>query len=88
MKYQRFQAQIGEVLKISDRMSLRFEKIAPDVSPVWYEIPAEDGRWDFKEGTFIEVTDDIWFAYHLGRWRTMTQPEHIEAERQCNLNSH
>lgn len=85
MIYKKLQAQIGDTIHISDLMSLRYEKLAPDIGPVWHEIPAEDGDKNFEEGSFVEVTPDVWFVYDQGNWRMMSLHEHLEAQKQNNV---
>lgn len=77
MKYKPLQANIGDTLKISDTLSLRFEKIADDLQPAWLEIPAEGSTVQTQDGDYVAVTPDIWFVQDNGRWRMMSQEEHL-----------
>lgn len=67
-------------------MSLRFEKIAYDLQPVWQEIAYEPQTITCQDGHFVEVTPDIWFVLENGAWRTMTASERIDAQRQVYTN--
>lgn len=82
MIYKKLQADIGDTVRVSDLMSLRYEKIAPDIGPVWHEIPAVEGKGNYEEGSFVEVTPDVWFVFDKGKWRMMNLHEHLEAQRQ------
>lgn len=86
MKYVKIDARIGDTLKINEYMSLRFEKIADDLGPVWHEIPPIPQNRDVDEGSFVQVTDDIWFVFDKSEWRMMNHSEHVEALRQVYLN--
>ncbi len=77
MKYKPLKASIGDILKISDTLSLRFEKIAEDLNPTWLEIPAESSTIEAEDGEYVAVTSDIWFVQENGHWRMMTQAEHL-----------
>lgn len=82
MKYQKLRPKVGDVVAISDQMSLKFEKIADDLSPVWMEVPSEKSNMIFTNGSYIAVTDELWFLYDRDHWRVMTTTEHVEANRQ------
>ena len=87
MKFKKIDGQIGDTLKISDVMSLRFEKITEDLGPVWHEIPSTHENRKYDEGSFVEVTPDCWFVLDQGRWRMMSTNEHIVAARESWLSS-
>lgn len=82
MKYKKLQARVGDSLRISDLMSLKFEKFSEDLSPVWHEVPPEPQTNIYDDGSFVEVTDDCWFVFDKDHWRMMTSNEHTEASRQ------
>lgn len=86
MKYIRYLPKLGDTFQISDNMSIRYEKIAEDLRPIWHEVPPSPGIGPIEEGTFIAVTHDIWFVYDHAQWRIMSQSEHTEASRQMWLN--
>jgi hypothetical protein len=86
MKYQKINPKIGDVIAISEQMSLKFEKIADDLAPVWMEAPSEASTTQFDEGSYVNVTDDVWFVYDKQHWRIMTNSEHLEAKRQTYFN--
>jgi hypothetical protein len=67
-------------------MSLRSGKIADDLAPVWHEIPPMASTRVPEEGSFIDVTPDVWFVFDGGEWRIMTPGEHVEAERATFLS--
>jgi hypothetical protein len=79
--------KLGDVVTISDQMSLKFEKIADDLAPVWMEVPSEKSETLFSDGSYIAVTDELWFIYDQDHWRIMTSNEHVEAYRQNYLSS-
>ena len=81
MKFKKYEAKLGDTVKINEYMSLKFEKIADDLSPVWHEIPSNGHAGKFEEGTFLSVTPDVWFVFENGNWRVMTPSEHVEATR-------
>lgn len=87
MKFKKFDARIGDTVRINDSMSLRYEKFADDLHPVWHEIPSNGHRRNYEEGTFVSVTPDVWFVFNHGAWRMMTPSEHLEAYRQTYLAS-
>lgn len=87
MKYVKLKARIGDVVTISDQMALKFEKIADDIAPVWREVPPEPTDKKFQNGSYITVTDELWFIYDHEHWRIMTANEHVEAYRQNYLGS-
>lgn len=82
MKFKKIDARLGETVRINDSMSLRYEKFADDLLPVWHEIPSDGQMKNYEEGTFVSVTHDVWFVFNNGTWRMMTPSEHIEAYRQ------
>jgi hypothetical protein len=82
MIYKKLVPNIGDTVRINDSMSLRFEKIAEDLRPVWHEIPPSEGDLHLEEGVFVSVTPDVWFVFEHGSWRVMSLAEHVEAERQ------
>lgn len=86
MKFLKFEPHIGDVLTVSDNMSLRFEKIADDLKPVWMEIPRIHTGMEAENGNYVIVTDDLWFVFENGYWRVMTMNEHAEASRQDYLS--
>lgn len=88
MNYKKIDAKIGDTLKVSDSMALRFEKFADDLQPVWHEIPVEESTRDFENGSYVPVTEDCWFVFDNGYWRMMTLAEHAEASRQAWYNNH
>lgn len=77
MKYKPLKANIGDILKISDTLSLRFEKVAEDLQPAWLEIPAQSSTIDSSDGDYVAVTPDVWFVQENGHWRMMSQDEHL-----------
>ncbi len=87
MRYKKLDPFIGDVLKINDNISLRFEKISADLSPVWMETEGESDTHIYQEGDFICVTNDCWFAFIGGEWKMMSKKEQNEAERQLWLDS-
>lgn len=87
MLFRKLQAKPGDTLRVSDLMSLRFEKISDDLGPIWHEIPATDETLKYDEGNFVEVTEDCWFVFDRGHWRMMSVNEHTEATRQAWLSS-
>lgn len=86
MKYTKIKARLGDTIKINENMSLRFEKMAEDLGPVWHEIPPVPQNKEVEEGDFVQVTDDVWFVYENSRWRMMNHSEHVEAARQVYMN--
>jgi hypothetical protein len=86
MNYKMVKANIGDKLKINDNMSLIYERLADDLSPVWHEIPSVPGNKEVHEGNFVIVTDDVWFVYENFHWRMMTNSEHVEASRQVYMS--
>lgn len=82
MRYHKINAKIGDTLKISDSMSLRYEKIAEDLRPIWIEIPPNGEVQNYEDGTYVSVTPDVWFVFERGAWRMMNSSEHLEANRQ------
>jgi hypothetical protein len=88
MNYKNLRPRPGDVIAINDQMSLRFEKLAADIEPVWLEVPRENSSIPYEEGSYIEVTNDVWFIYIHDEWRVMTKSEHLEAYRQGYFNDH
>lgn len=86
MNYKPLKAGLGDILNINEHLSLRYEKFADDILPVWHEIPPESGNVVPHEGDFVSVTEDVWFVYENGRWRVMDQKEHVEANRQAFIS--
>lgn len=78
--------KLGDVIAISSDMSLKFEKLAEDIAPVWIEVPHSPSTMQFNDGCYIAVTDEFWFVYENGNWRVMTLSEHKEAFRQTYLS--
>lgn len=76
MKYYPLHAKVGDILKISETLSLRFEKVADDLLPIWYEIPVEESTIEGHEGDYVEVSPDICFVLDKGIWRMMSKEEH------------
>ena len=86
MNFKKYNAKVGDIVRINESMSLVYEKIADDLRPVWHEIPSDGEKQDFEEGTFVSVTPDVWFVFDKGEWRMMTPTEHIAASRQNYLS--
>ncbi len=86
MNYRQMKPNLGDVIAISKDMSLRFEKVAEDIAPVWFEIPYEPSTMQFNDGCYLKVTNDLWFVFEDDHWRVMTQNEHKEAFRQTYLS--
>lgn len=87
MKFKKFEAKVGDTVKINDALALKYEKVAEDLRPVWQEIPSDGEKFSYEDGTFVSVTSDVWFVYDRGEWRMMTPSEHIEASRQTYLST-
>ena len=87
MRFKKFEAKVGDTVKINEAMALRYEKIAEDLRPIWHEIPSNGEKRSYEDGTFVSVTPDVWFVFERGEWRMMTPSEHIEASRQNFLSS-
>lgn len=86
MRYKNLRPKPGDVIAINDQLSLRFEKLAPDLEPVWMEVSQEASSINYDEGSYIQVTPDVWFVYVREGWRVMTMSEHQEAYRQKYFN--
>jgi hypothetical protein len=86
MKYQKIKPKVGDVIAVSDQMSLRFEKLAEDLEPVWMEVPLENSTHHYSEGAYFTVTQDVWFVFQNHFWRVMTMNERLEAYRQNYFN--
>ena len=86
MMYKPINAHEGDIVQINEHISLRYGKVAADLEPVWQEIPPEPGNLVLDEGSFVPVTDDVWFVLENHYWRIMTQNEHVEASRQVFIN--
>jgi hypothetical protein len=86
MNYWKVKPKLGDVIAISNDMSLQFVKLAEDIAPVWIEIPHEESTMQFNDGCYLAVTDDLWFVYQNQQWRVMTLSEHKEAFRQTYLS--
>lgn len=86
MNYRKIDAQPGSIVNLNENMSLKYEKIADDLGPVWQEIPPEPSNVEVKEGDFVQVTEDVWFVFVDSQWRMMNHAEHVEASRQVYLN--
>lgn len=86
MKFIKVKPKLGEVISVSDSMSLRYEKLAEDLSPVWMEAPPAESSGKYPEGSYIMVTNDLWFLYDHNSWRVMIMNERIEANRQSYFN--
>jgi hypothetical protein len=86
MRYKKLDAHLGDTLSINENMSLRFEKIAEDLIPIWHEIPPAQQNRDVQEGHFVQVTEDVWFVFENSKWRIMNHSEHVEAARQTYMN--
>lgn len=86
MNYMKMKPKLGDIIAISSDMSLKFEKLAEDIAPVWIEIPHAPSTMQFNDGCYIAVTDDLWFVYEDHSWRVMTLNEHKEAFRQTYLS--
>lgn len=86
MKYVKLKPKLGDVIAISDDMALKYEKIADDIAPVWMEIPVQRSTVPYSQGTYVTVTEDLWFIYDHDSWRVMTMNEHTEANRQSYFN--
>jgi hypothetical protein len=85
MNYWKLKPKIGDVVAVSPEMSLKFEKIAEDIAPVWIEVPPEPSTMQFNDGSYLNVTNDLWFVYDQG-WRVMSHNEQHEAYRQTYLS--
>lgn len=86
MNYWKLKPKLGDVVAISNDMSLRFEKIAEDIAPVWIEIPHAPSTLQVNDGCYLTVTNDLWFVFENKQWRVMTLNEHNEAYRQTYLS--
>jgi len=86
MNYRKMNPKPGDVIAISSEMSLKFEKLAEDIAPVWIEKPYTPSTMQFNDGCYIAVTDDLWFVFENKNWRVMTLSEHKEAFRQTYLS--
>lgn len=82
MKFRKLKPKVGDVITISDEMSLRYEMIAEDLPPIWHEIPRAVQNLEPEEGNYLKVTTDLWFVFENGRWRVMNADEHVQIERQ------
>lgn len=86
MNYRKMKPKIGDVIAISPALSLKYEKLADDIAPVWFEIPFEPSTVQFNDGCYITVTGELSFVYENGSWRVMGQSEQHEAYRQTYLS--
>lgn len=86
MNYRKLKPNLGDVVAVSKDMSLKFEKIAEDIAPVWIEVPPEPSTMLVNDGCYLSVTSDLWFVYDDKNWRVMTPNEHHEAYRQTYLS--
>ena len=86
MNYRKLKPKVGDVVAVSPEMSLKFEKIADDIAPVWIEVPPEPSTMQFNDGCYFTVTNDLWFVYEGNNWRVMGPNEHHEAYRQTYLS--
>ena len=86
MKFKPINGHEGDVIKINENMSLRYGRVADDLSPVWQEIPPEPGTLEIAEGSYVPVTDDVWFVLENNQWRIMSQKEQVEASREAFIS--
>lgn len=86
MNYRKLKPKLGDVVAVSNDMSLKYEKIADDIAPVWIEIPSTPSTIQVNDGCYLTVTNDLWFVYENKEWRVMTLNEHNEAYRQTYLS--
>ena len=86
MNYRKMKPKLGDVIAINDVMSLKFEKVAEDIAPVWMEVPPEPSTMQFNDGCYLTVTNDLWFVFENNSWRVMNPNEHNEAYRQTYLS--